>query len=116
MLLISGCTGQIQKQTETDSETVTVFFLVEANGKTLLEEIVDAEEESNVLKLLESLTSVETQEFSFGKFVTSIAGVEAGQTHYWAIYENGEYAKTGIEGIQVTNGLQIKFKLEEINM
>ena len=71
----------------------------ENTGNTLLEDLNEA-------------TTVTGYDSQYGFSVTSIANSVADSNYYLAIYENGEYATTGIDGLVIDDGDEFKFKVE----
>ena len=119
IFLLAGCTQQVQEQApQTGSEeavsTVKVSFVVNDGEQNILEKTVEAEKGAIALGALRKATEVAGKQYEFGFFVESIAGVEAGQGHYWAIYVDGTYAEKGIDQIALDKDTQIKLVLEEI--
>ena len=56
---------------------------------------------------LQKLGLVEGEEGAYGLYVKKVNGILADYNTdgtYWAIYENGEYAMTGIDGIVIASG------------
>ncbi|MBR2914543.1 MAG: DUF4430 domain-containing protein [Clostridia bacterium] len=52
----------------------------------------------------------------YGLYVTEVNGMTlVYETHgmYWAIYENGEYALSGVDGINIKDGGEYEFKAEK---
>ncbi len=87
---------------------------IDSDGRTVFESRSVLAKGTNAFDAMRSLTEVEYQQFSFGKLVTGIAGVSAPTNYYWALYVNGEYAMTGIEGITLNGDTLVEWKLEKI--
>lgn len=67
------------------------------------------------LETLKGLADVQTQESSFGEFVTTINGVEADQnSEYWAFYINGKLAAVGAGAYVQQEGDEITWQLETL--
>ena len=52
----------------------------------------------------------------YGLYITEVNGmILVYETHgmYWAIYENGEYALSGVDGINIKDGGEYEFKAEK---
>ena len=62
------------------------------------------------LEVLDSLTEVEESD----GFVTSIAGLEAGDDQFWAFYVNGEMAEEGAATLVTDDSDEIEWQLEGI--
>jgi hypothetical protein len=52
---------------------------------------------------------------TMGLFITSINGVTADPSQYWAIYQNGSYANSGIAELPVATRDSIVFQLEDFS-
>ena len=58
---------------------------------------------------------IEGEESTYGLFVKKVNGITAEDKTFWAIYENGEMAMTGIDKIKVKAGTDYSLRLEKIN-
>ncbi|MBI4044481.1 MAG: DUF4430 domain-containing protein [Candidatus Diapherotrites archaeon] len=119
VFLLAGCTQQVQQQApQTGSEEniskMTISFVVNDGKENILEKTVEVEKGTTALEALREATVVSGKQYEFGFFIESIAGVDAGQSHYWAIYVDGTYAEKGIDQIALDKDTQIKLVLEEI--
>ena len=65
-------------------------------------------------ELTESSTVIETQQFDFGSFITSINGVAAPEGSFWSLYLNGEQAQVGANDLYLKKGDSITWKLENV--
>lgn len=72
------------------------------------------EDGKNALDLLKAKHQVETQHYEFGDFVTSINGVKADSSHFWAMYVNGEMSQVGASAYLTKSTDTIKWQLEKI--
>lgn len=70
--------------------------------------------DQKALDLVQSQVELTLKEYPFGTMVEGANGLMADGGHYWAIYQNGEYAKTGIKEIILQEGESIQLKYEEI--
>ncbi|MBM7652958.1 DUF4430 domain-containing protein [Neobacillus cucumis] len=52
------------------------------------------------------------EDTQYGKMITSLKGIKAEGTNYWAFYVDGSMAPVGAESYQLQNGNQISFQLE----
>jgi len=68
----------------------------------------------NALALLKSGHKVETQKFSFGELVTSIDGVKAPATDFWAFSVNGKLADVGAGDYQTKSTDTLTWQLEKV--
>lgn len=68
---------------------------------------------SSVLDQLKKHATVETQDSSYGPFVTAINGVKGGADNkYWSFYVNGQLAQKGAADYLPDGGEKITWKLE----
>lgn len=110
---ISGGNDDTSKSSKTTSQTQatgTIAFSADkkqvtytgAVGKTALEN-------------LQTLTSVKTQDSSYGKMTVAINGLQAEDgKNYWAFYVNGAYANEGAGTYKTQAGDKMMWKLEDI--
>ncbi|MBU1033707.1 DUF4430 domain-containing protein [Patescibacteria group bacterium] len=70
----------------------------------------------NALELAQNELKLDLKEYDFGTMIEGVNGLMADNKHYWAIYQNGEYAKTGIAEIELNKGDKIELKYEEIQL
>jgi len=66
------------------------------------------------LELVKSQIELSLKEYDFGTMIEGVNGLMADNKNYWAIYLNGEYAKTGIAQIELQKNDKIELKYEEI--
>ncbi|MBI2597793.1 MAG: DUF4430 domain-containing protein [Candidatus Diapherotrites archaeon] len=114
LVLLFGCTQQLENEAENTVQSAKFSLKVSANGETLVDKALVLQKGTNALKAMKSAVKVQTQETSFGEFVTGIAGVQADSKHYWALYVNGKYAEKGIGQYTLEEDTLIEWQLEEI--
>ena len=68
----------------------------------------------NALELVDSQVELSLKEYDFGTMIEGVNGLMADNKNYWAVYQNGEYAKTGIAQIELQKDDKIELKYEEI--
>jgi len=68
----------------------------------------------NALELVESQVKLDLKKYDFGVMIEGVNGLMADNKNYWAVYQNGEYAKTGIAQIELEKDDKIELKYEEI--
>lgn len=68
----------------------------------------------NALELVESQVELSLKKYDFGVMIEGVNGLMADNKNYWAVYQNGEYAKTGIAQIELQKNDKIELKYEEI--
>jgi len=111
LFAFSGCT-QVQKE-----EQVTVTFQVhDIEANLVFEKEINSVKGANAFEVLQTNNiPMETDDFGFGVFVTSIAGVTPEENQYLGLNVNGEYSQVGISDIKLENGMIIDFSVEEID-
>lgn len=68
----------------------------------------------NALELVESQVELSLKKYDFGVMIEGVNGLMADNKNYWAVYQNGEYAQTGIAQIELQKNDKIELKYEEI--
>ncbi|MBQ8209975.1 MAG: DUF4430 domain-containing protein [Clostridia bacterium] len=71
--------------------------------------------ETTVGQALLKLGLIEGEEGPYGLYVKTVNGITADYDtdgKYWAFYMNGEYAATGVDATEITNGATYSFKVE----
>lgn len=68
----------------------------------------------SALELVESQVELKLKKYDFGVMIEGVNGMMADNKNYWAIYQNGEYAKAGIAQIELQKNDKIELKYEEI--
>ena len=86
-----------------------------ANPVVILHSFTATKDGQTALDLLKDSAQVEYQEFDFGVMVTSINGLAADDTHYWALYVNDEYATAGASETVLKVGDTMQWIYEEIS-
>lgn len=112
--LFSGCTQQQVSQQPINISSVNVSFIVNDGTENILEKTIEIEKGTIALEALRQATLVEGKQYEFGFFIESIAGVNSGQSHYWAIYVDKVYAEKGIDQIVIDKDTNMRFVLEQI--
>jgi hypothetical protein len=97
--------AQAQQVVETETRTITS----NANG-TLVK--YSGMEGSTALDILKSGAQVQTEDSSFGEFVTSINGVEQTDSKYWLFYVNDQAASVGAADYVTNEGDTVEWRLE----
>ncbi len=113
LLFFAGCAQQQAIETP-NPQSVNFSLKVTANNETLVDKLFVVEKGANALQAMKDSVEVQTQESSFGEFVTGIAGVQADTKHYWALYVDGKYAEKGIGDYTLDEDLAVEWRLEEI--
>ena len=91
-----------------DPKPVTVGNILQ--GTTAYEILEEA-------KSKDSCYTATYKKYSFGRFVTSVCGVEQDwrKKQYWMIYINGKSAQYGVDGLKPKNGDKITFIYKKVN-
>ncbi len=104
---LASCDKKEEKKVEEKTYNVEVIDIdgevlfkqdIKNTGKTLLED-------------LKENTTVLGYDSQYGYSLTSLAGSVIDNNYYLAIYENGEYAQTGVDGLVIDNGDKFKFEV-----
>lgn len=101
---------QEQEQLESQNEAEDEIEFSQ-DGRTVTYSGRDGE---TALEVLESLTTVETEDSDFGEFVVAINGVQADtDKEFWAFYVNGEQASEGAGTYESSDEDELQWRLEE---
>lgn len=126
-LFAQGCSAQEDPapaaQTYTAPENGSVlgegakkfdFTIVDKEGNETQYEIhTDAETVGEALLALEL---IDGEDGDYGLYVKTVIGITADYDvdgTYWAFYENGAYAMSGVDTTPITDGAQYMFKVEK---
>lgn len=102
-----------QKSTTTQTEAVSKIKFSLAGKQAAYNGVVG----QTALQTLQSLTTVNTQDSSYGTMVVGINGKQAEDSkNYWAFYVNGTYANEGAGTYKSKAGDKITWKLEDIKL
>lgn len=111
-----GCTNNANNNPPGPSPDQVKLELrvLDDTNRTVFEGSKEFPSKTNGLVALQQMVSVETQQSSFGKFVKAINGKAADNSHYWALYLDGQYAMVGIESVSLEKDTRIEWRLEAI--
>ena len=56
------------------------------------------------------------EDSQYGKYITSILGIEEGDSYYWSYYINDEYASIGVSSCEIEENSVYSFKIENMNI
>ena len=87
-------TGAVTFTLEVKAEDKTVVFTVNTDKEILSDALLEVD-------------LIKGEDSTYGLYLTHVNGMIADYDTdgtYWAIYENGEYAMTGIDGIVIASG------------
>lgn len=104
-----------QEQNQEQIPTTTVSPKANIAQKTDYEFVATASSQS-ALKLVESQVKLDLKQYDFGVMIEGVDGLKADAKHYWALYQNGDYAKVGIADIKLKKGEKLELKYEEIKL
>ncbi len=116
LFFLAGCAQQAQVVLPENSSAEKISILVEVNAgeEKLVGKTLEVEQGTNAFEALKQATDVEFKQYDFGVFVTSVAGRDAGQSSYWALYINGVYSEKSIDQVMLEKDSKIRLELEEI--
>lgn len=58
---------------------------------------------------------VVSEDSQYGKYITSIMGIEQGDNYYWSYYIDGQYAEVGVSKCEIEDGKTYDFKIESMS-
>ncbi len=70
----------------------------------------------NALDLVQSQVKLNLKKYDFGLMVEGVNDLMADNQHYWAVYQNNDYAKTGLAEIKLEKDETIELRYEEIKL
>ena len=94
-------------------KTVFPFTVTDVEGKKTAFEIHT--DKTTVGEALQELKLIEGEEAEYGLYVKTVNGITLDydkDKKYWAFYENGNYAATGVDKTNITAGSAYAFKAE----
>lgn len=91
--------------------TISVF---DKDNKEIYNSGIETEEKylAGVLEKTKDL-EVKMEDSEYGKYITSILGIEQGDNYYWSYYINDEYANVGVSSCEVESNKVYTFKFEK---
>ena len=108
-------TGSVETVAPTvlgEGSTVFYFDVVDGEGNTTRFEIHT--DEATVGAALLALNLIEGEDGQYGLYVKKVNGISADYATdgtYWAFYENGDYALSGVDTTNITTGASYAFKV-----
>ena len=112
---VETTTGSIETVAPTvmgEGNTLFYFSVVDGEGNTTHFEIHT--DETTVGAALLALNLIEGEDGAYGLYVKKVNGIRADYDKdgtYWAFYENGDYALSGVDTTTVTAGASYAFKV-----
>ena len=113
-VLLSGCTN-LNNNKQLQNEKIDIAIKVIAHNETIFDENLSVAKGISAMEALQKLALVETKSYSLGKFITSIAGINASAENYWAFYIDEEYANVGADAYKIEKPVELTFKLESLS-
>ncbi|MDR4946878.1 DUF4430 domain-containing protein [Neobacillus cucumis] len=108
-------TFRLTDYTKTASATVSLK-VVDDKKNTIANlssiEVIGSPNAFQLLQVALGNDQVGFEDTQYGKMITSLKGIKAEGTNYWAFYVDGSMAPVGAESYQLQNGNQISFQLE----
>lgn len=89
------------------------FEVVDSNGNAERKELET--NDSNLGTVLQRLGLIKGEQGPYGLYIKEVNGITADYDTdgtYWALYINDEYAVTGVDKIEITNGSVYSFRVE----
>lgn len=112
---LSGCGGN--RTTEPDITIYSITTkLINLDGEVLSENEIEYEDSTiEMVPLLETVHEMIFEETDFGPMLVAIDDLDAraGDTYYIALYEDDNYAMTGIHDMNVVDGKLVSFILTD---
>lgn len=96
-----------------EGETQFDFTVADQDGEETQFEIHT--DKKTVGEALRELGMIEGEEGDYGLFVKTVNGITVDydkEGHYWAFYINDEYAQTGVDSTEITEGESYAFRVE----
>lgn len=108
-------TFRLTDWTKTPQNTVSLQ-VVNSDKNTVTDqsgiEVIGSPTAFQLLQVILGPDKVGYSESQYGKMITSINGIQAEGTNYWAFYVNDKMAEVGADSYPLQSGNQISFKLE----
>lgn len=94
-------------------KTITISIYNKEN-ENIYKENVNTDKQY-LIEVLENNKNLEikTEDSQYGKYITSIKGIEQGDNYYWSYYIDGAYAEVGVSSCEVENNKTYDFKIEK---
>ena len=117
IVLIAGIFAIVKHTNNSDVTLKTISISVyDKENTNIYKERVDTDKQYLIEVLEENKDlNVVTQDSQYGKFITSIKGIEQGGDYYWMYYIDGEFAQVGVSNCEIEDGKTYDFKIENIN-
>jgi hypothetical protein len=111
-VLTTGCINQANNEPQV---LYNVHVKVVNSEKILADKIIQIEKGKSVLDATLAATTAEYKSSAMGAFVESIADYKPEMPFYWGLYVNGEYATKSASAYEVSDGMQVIWRVENFN-
>lgn len=105
--------SQVEKTVMGEGETSFDFTVTDANGKETAFEVHT--DKKTVGEALLELNLIDGEDGDYGLYVKTVNGITVDYDtdgKYWAFYVDGEYATSGVDTTEITEGATYSFKVE----
>lgn len=114
LIFTLGCIQTAQEPGQ-GQETVTLALkYFDKDNSLLLNKTLKIEKGTNAFEAMKKITAVESETFSFGVMVKSIAGIAPPEGYYLALYVDSNYAQKGISDYILEKDTLLEWKTEKI--
>lgn len=113
-IFIVGC-KKTEQPPEPDPQPTYLSYsikVVDLDGEVLADKKYSTKDYDSVLKAITDDLNAVCYDTQYGKSVSSVKGSIVDPNWYLALYENGAYASTGVEGLVIDEGDKFEFKSE----
>ena len=105
----------VNNKNNENKKTVTIS-IYDKEQKNIYKESVNTDKKYLIEVLEENKDlEVKTEDSQYGKYITSIKGIEQGDNYYWSYYIDGAYAEVGVSSCEIEEGKSYDFKIESMN-
>lgn len=106
---LTGC----GKKADNESKKITVN-VYNKESELIYNEVIESTDSTlfDIMEKIEKL-KIKYEDSDYGKFITSIKGIEQGDKYYWNYYINMEYATAGVSSCLVEDNAIYDFRIEK---
>jgi hypothetical protein len=114
--VIFGCVSSQPQVLDSQNLFNVSISVIDDTNAVIFSESRDFNAGTNAFDAMKSLIgeNMNYQKYDFGVMVSSIYGVDAPSTHYWALYVDNNYASKGIADYIIDNPVKFEWRLEKI--
>lgn len=114
--LVSIITNNSHKNENSESKKTIAISIYNKESENIYKENINTDKQYLIEVLDENKDlDIITEDSQYGKYITSIKGIEQGDNYYWSYYIDGEYAKVGVSNCKIEDGKTYDFKIESMN-